>query len=379
MQLIAGAVKDYPWGVVDGLAPWLGAQADQHSGQPQAELWFGVHPSGPSPLIDTNTDDATTLTTTSTPTLADHLTREQAPVLAKVLAAAQPLSVQVHPGAHDAKKMWEDQQIAGPQILADPYEKAEVLYALEAFDAFVGWRPAGDAAEIIERIEGLALAAAALHSHDYVTAIQMITERKDQAADFARQLPTAIHHAHNSGCLSRQLTDNEIAAYEQAAHDFPEDIGVALTPLLDFTTLAPGDAVYLAPGIPHSYVRGIGFEVMTSSDNVLRLGLTGKPVFIDHALAIVDFTTPAQFIRNTATSTGTIAPDGAAFRLQVIGKQGELATGSYRLVVAIEGSCEVTVGEQTLQAHQGQAVAITAEEGAARVTSSGRAIAVLAN
>ncbi|HEY7823235.1 MAG TPA: hypothetical protein VIG24_10390 [Acidimicrobiia bacterium] len=175
------------------------------------------------------------------------------------------------------------------------------------------------------------------------------------------------------------MTDNEIAAYEQAAHDFPEDIGVALTPLLDFTTLAPGDAVYLAPGIPHSYVRGIGFEVMTSSDNVLRLGLTGKPVFIDHALAIMDFTTPAQFIRNTATSTGTIAPAGAAFRLQVIDQQGELATGSYRLVVAIEGSCEVTVGEQTLHAHQGQAVAITAEQGPARVASSGRAIAVLAD
>ncbi len=375
MHLIGGTVKDYPWGVVDGLAPWLGAAATAHSGQPQAELWFGVHPSGPSPLVQRNNDNDATPNTT----LADHLTREQAPVLAKVLTAAQPLSVQVHPNAHDAKKMWEDQQIAGPQILADPYEKAEVLYALEAFDAFVGWRPAGDAAEIIERIDGLSLAAAALHSHDYVTAIQMITERRDQAPEFARQLPTAIQQAQDAGTLSRQLTDNEIAAYQQAAHDFPDDIGVALTPLLDFTTLAPGDAVYLAPGIPHSYVRGIGFEVMTSSDNVLRLGLTGKPVFIDHALTILDFTTPAQFIRNTATSTPTIAPDGATFWLQVIDEQGELATASYRLVVAIDGSCEVAVGEQAIHADQGQAVAITAEEASVTVTTPGRAIAVLAN
>ena len=366
MHLICGSVKDYDWGVVDGLAPWLGDDAERHSGRPQAELWFGVHASGPSPLVG------------APGTLADELSRDQAPVLAKILAAAKPLSVQVHPDAHDALKMWQAQQIAGPQILADPYEKAEVLLALEPFDAFVGWRPVGDAAEIIERIDGLALAASALHAHDPITAIQMITERKADAAQFARQLPAAIRAARAAGRLSRELTENEVAAYERAARDFPQDIGVALTPMLDFTTLAPGDAVYLAPGIPHSYVRGIGFEVMTSSDNVLRLGLTSKPVFIEHALKILDFTTPAQFIRAANAGTGAIRPDGAAFWLQVIEQTTELAGDSYRLIVAIEDSCEVSVGEQTITARQGQAVAITPEEKTARISTSGRAVAAVA-
>lgn len=364
MHLIEGCVKDYPWGVVDGLAPWLGAHAQQ-SGTPQAELWFGVHPNGPSPVVN---DDASTPTT-----LADHLTREQAPVLAKVLAAAQPLSVQVHPNAHDARKMWDDQQIAGPQILADPFEKAEVLYALEPFDAFVGWRPEADAAEIIERIDGLALAASALHARDHVTAIQMIVERKDHAAGFASRIPSAVRAARDSGALSRPLTDNEVAAYDQAAKDFPDDIGVLLTPLLDFVTLDPGDAVYLAPGIPHSYVRGIGFEVMTSSDNVLRLGLTSKPVFIDHALKILDFSTPVQFM----SGVSSIRPDGADFWLQVIDQHGDLTGGSYRLVVAISGTCTVTVGERSLTAQQGQAVAVAAEEDRAQIATSGKAIAAV--
>lgn len=363
MFLIRGSVKDYPWGVVDGLGPWLGDHAGQFAGRPQAELWFGVHPSGPAPLVD------------SPANLADHLTRDQAPILAKILAAAQPLSVQVHPNAHDAKKMWEHQQIAGPQILADPYEKAEVLLALEPFDAFVGWRTAADAAQIIERIDGLALAAAALHDHDYTTAIQMIVERKSEAGTFAQQIPSAVRRAQDARTLSRSLTANEIAAYDQAARDFPDDIGVALTPLLDFVTLAPGDAVYLAPGIPHSYVRGVGFEVMTSSDNVLRLGLTGKPVFIDHALPILNFSTPAQFMRGSAT----IDPDGGAFSLRIIDAESELSSGTYRLVVAVEGTCQVSVGELVSTAAQGQAVAITAEEGVARVTTSGRAIAAIAS
>ncbi len=363
MHLLRGSVKDYDWGVVDGLAPWLGVQGVQYTGESQAELWFGVHSNGPSPLVDADA------------TLADHLTREQAPVLAKVLAAAKPLSVQVHPNAHDAKKMWADQQIAGPQILADSHEKAEVLMALQPFDAFVGWRPERDAAEIIERIDDLSLAAAALHARDRISAIQMIVERASDAASFAEQLPAAIRQAQQAGTMSRQMTDAEIAAYEQAASDFPEDIGVALTPLLDFVTLAPGESVYLAPGIPHSYVRGIGFEVMTSSDNVLRLGLTSKPVFIDYALRILDFHTSPQFIPAGAA----IEPEGGAFCLRVIdGARERLAEGAYRLVVAIEGTCDVTVGESTVSAEQGQGVAITAEEGPAQVSTAGRAIAVLA-
>ncbi|MGA1146742.1 MAG: mannose-6-phosphate isomerase, class I [Candidatus Nanopelagicales bacterium] len=363
MHRIRGSVKEYPWGVVDGLAPWLGDQAGRFAGRPQAELWFGVHPSGPSPLVDASA------------TLADELTRDQAPILAKILAAAQPLSVQVHPDAHDALRMWKHQQIAGPQILADPHEKAEVLLALEPFDAFVGWRPTADAAQIVERVDGLALAAAALHDHDHRTAIQMIVERRSDAGAFAQQIPGAVRRTQEAGTLSRSLTADEIAAYDQAARDFPDDIGVALTPLLDFVTLAPGDAVYLAPGIPHSYVRGIGFEVMTSSDNVLRLGLTGKPVFIDHALPILDFSTPAQLMRGSAS----ITPEGGAFSLVVIDRDTDLPSGTYRLVVAIEGTCQVRVGEVASTAAQGEAVAITGEEGVARVTTSGRAIAAIAS
>lgn len=366
MHHIRGSVKDYPWGIPDGLVPWT----QQATGAPQAELWFGVHPSGPSTLIggggDNDDDNEYSV-------LADFLTHEQAPVLAKILAAAQPLSVQVHPNAHQAREMWDKQQIAGPSILADPFEKAEVLMALEPFDAFVGWRPASDAAEIIERIDGLALAASALHSHDYATAIQMIVERSDNAAAFAAHVPIALEQA--ASALSRPVTDAEFEAYRQAARDFPHDIGVTLAALLDFATIGPGDAVYLAPGIPHSYVRGIGFEVMTSSDNVLRLGLTGKPVFIDHALTILDFTTPAQFI----AAGETIAPDGAAFSLRIVRASSfEAAAGDYRLVVALDGPCRVERAGEAVVAAQGTAVAITAGEPAAEVTSEGQAVVVLA-
>ena len=368
MFSIRGDVKDYDWGILDGLTPWTQVS----SGAPQAELWFGVHPSGPSPLNAVAREGDTA---DPTQTLADHLTREQAPVLAKILAAGRPLSVQVHPNARDARRMWEEQQIAGPAVLVDAYEKAEVLVALESFDAFVGWRPASDAAEVVERIDGLALAAAALHADDRVAAIQLIHGQQPQAQALVAQLPEAIDRANDAGSMTRVMSEAEIAAYRQAAADFSADIGVLMTPLLDFVTLLPGNAVYLAPGIPHSYVRGIGFEVMTSSDNVLRLGLTNKPVFVDRALDILDFDNHPQFIHGSAS----IAPVGADFRLEVVtAGSAPLAAGEYRLVVAIAGGVEVAVDGRTGRAAQGSGVVVTAGEPDAVVSAQGMAIAVIA-
>ncbi len=368
MFSIRGDVKDYDWGIIDGLTPWTQAS----TGAPQAELWFGVHPSGPSPMDGAAPEGDTA---DPTETLADHLTREQAPVLAKILAAGRPLSVQVHPNARDAKRMWDEQLIAGPAVLADSYEKAEVLVALEPFDAFVGWRPASDAAEMLERVDGMALAAAALHADDRVAAIQLIHEQQSHAQALVGQLPEAIDRANDAGSMTRVMSESEIAAYRNAAGDFPADIGVLMTPLLDFVTLLPGDAVYLAPGIPHSYVRGIGFEVMTSSDNVLRLGLTNKPVFVDRALDILDFDTDPQFIHGSTS----IAPVGADFQLEVVtAGSSPFATGEYRLVVAIAGDVDVAVGGQTRTATQGRGVVVTAGEPDAVVSTQGMAIVVIA-
>ena len=56
---------------------------------------------------------------------------------------------------------------------------------------------------------------------------------------------------------------------------------------MQFHVLEKGQAIHLSPGTPHSYVKGLAVEIMTSSDNVLRMGLTNKPINIDAALSIV--------------------------------------------------------------------------------------------
>ena len=62
--------------------PWAG----RATGGPQAELWFGVHPGGPSPLVDTAGEPTGEL-------LADHFDIAAIPLLVKLLAAARPLAM----------------------------------------------------------------------------------------------------------------------------------------------------------------------------------------------------------------------------------------------------------------------------------------------
>jgi mannose-6-phosphate isomerase len=53
--------------------------------------------------------------------------------------------------------------------------------------------------------------------------------------------------------------------------------------------LAPGEALYLPAGILHSYLEGVGLELMASSDNVLRGGLTTKHVDVPELLRVLSF------------------------------------------------------------------------------------------
>ena len=60
------------------------------------------------------------------------------------------------------------------------------------------------------------------------------------------------------------------------------------TLLLNLVHLQPGEAIRLGPGNLHAYLGGAGIELMGASDNVVRGGLTVKPVDVDDLLAVVD-------------------------------------------------------------------------------------------
>ena len=337
MLIVRGAVKDYDWGIVDGLAPWSDA-----TGGPQAELWFGVHPGGPSPLIGEDWE----LTGEN---LGDRFDVEAIPLLVKLLAAAKPLSVQVHPRRTVALDQYRAQQSqeTGPRIYSDPFEKTEMLVALTAFEAFCGWRDADEAASMLTSIEGTDAAVTALRTGKIDEAIRALLGLS--TAERIAQLPQAAREA--------GLPLAQVAAYETVTALYADDPGALVTPLLDYISLEPGQAVYVPAGVPHSYIRGTGLEVMTSSDNVVRLGLTTKPVHVDHAInALVPDLRP-QVLR---TDHGDLIwPIDSPFVVRVLREGSErILSGSYRIVLLIDGSARVESEEAESSLRRGTAAVL---------------------
>lgn len=101
------------------------------------------------------------------------------------------------------------------------------------------------------------------------------------------------------GSAARLVRDVAAAARTGAdlAHRFaarlaqvhPTDPAVIASMLLNPVTLRPGEALFIPPGTLHSYFRGFGVEVMATSGNVLRAGLTTKRVDVTEVLDAAEY------------------------------------------------------------------------------------------
>lgn len=249
MQRIEGVVQHYAWGDSDFIPKLLGLKPD---GRPWAELWLGTHIGGPAVLAD------------GTP-LVDVTGR--LPYLLKVLACSEPLSLQVHPNAEQAR----DGHARG--VYADPNQKPEILCALTPFEAFCGVRPIARTLAVLDElgINGLADVLAA----DGPGAVLTGLYRGD-----LDPRPTIDACARASRPEAQWVTRLEAM--------YPGDVSVAATMLLNYVVLEPGDAIRLDAGNLHAYLHGAGIELMGASDNVVRGGLTVKPVDVDELLRVVD-------------------------------------------------------------------------------------------
>lgn len=251
MQRIEGVVQHYAWGDPTFIPTMLGLPPD---GRPWAELWLGTHPNGPARLLD-----GTPLSDVTGPL----------PYLLKVLAAAEPLSMQVHPDAEQAR----DGHARG--VYGDDRPKPELLVALTRFEALCGFRPVDRTHELLVRLGPGG------------GALDRVVTTDGPAAAMAGLYRGTIDTGPVLDACER--ADGPEAAWVRRLHrSHPGDPSVAATLLLHHVVLRPGEALRLDAGTVHAYLGGAGIELMGASDNVVRAGLTVKPVDVDELLRIVD-------------------------------------------------------------------------------------------
>lgn len=250
MNRIQGVVQHYAWGDERTIPSILGMSPD---GRPWAEYWLGTHPNGP----------ATTVEGESLSTVTGPL-----PFLLKLLAAAEPLSLQAHPDAARARRGHES------GIYPDPFPKPELLCALTPFDALCGVRPVEATVELLRRLDADELSRAIEGDGIAATLTSLYRGRLDPAPTIER----CEHHPEVA----------EAALVTRLATMYPGEPSVVVTLLLNRVALRPGQAIFLGPGNLHAYLVGSGVELMGASDNVVRGGLTVKDVDVDELLTIVD-------------------------------------------------------------------------------------------
>lgn len=312
MQLLRGAIRTYAWGSRTAIPEFTGRPSP--AAHPEAELWLGAHPGDPALLESPESGAGTT-------SLLDAIGADpeaqlgaavrdefgdRLPFLVKVLAADEPLSLQAHPSARQAAEGYQREQQRGVPINSavrnyrDPNHKPELLMALSDFHALAGFRPADRSVALMRALDVAELqpyiallgGAAGADGLRAVFTTWITLPQPDLDVLIPAVLDAAVSYIRSGG---REFAA-EARTVLELGERYPGDAGVLAALLLNRISLAPGQGIYLPAGNLHSYLHGVGMEVMANSDNVLRGGLTPKHVDVPELLRVLDFT-PAVDVR----------------------------------------------------------------------------------
>ncbi|WP_159942697.1 MULTISPECIES: mannose-6-phosphate isomerase, class I [unclassified Nocardiopsis] len=388
MHRLTNQVRPYAWGARAAIPRLLGAEPD---GTPQAELWLGAHHGAPSTAqCEDGARPLPALISDNPHRVLGRRTAERfgarLPFLLKVLAAEAPLSLQVHPDADRARAGFEAEERAGIPVDAphrnyrDPHHKPELLLALEPFEALCGFREPTAASVDLRGLtcELAALLRADLALPDTGAALRaaltrLLTlpdgERPRLIGDFVREWS-----ASGASCPHRAIVTDLAARY-------PDDPGAVAALLLNRVTLWPGQALFLPAGNMHAYLQGTAVEVMASSDNVLRAGLTRKHVDAPELLDVVDFSVlPIPYARpDHLDGRREFRPAAPEFALHEIGPgriTAHLPGEGPAVVLALHGQVELVaeVG-QGVTLRRGESVFVQADSGPIKVEGQGHVVA----
>ncbi len=372
VDLLACTVMPYEWGSSSAIAELTG-RASPSSG-PEAELWMGAHPMAPSRLARGGAPERPL-----PEVIAENPERElgrevttafgpRLPFLLKVLAAAAPLSLQAHPNAEQARLGFEDEdrrgipRDGGTRSYRDSSHKPELLCALVPVDALCGFRRASDTLRLFDEL-------ACSELDPILAPLRASTDRDGIAAVFRSlmTMPAAegsrLVRATVASCATRSTAAPFAREYEWARRLdalYPGDVGVVSALLLNLVHLEPGEALYLGAGNLHAYLSGVGVEIMASSDNVLRGGLTKKHVDVPELMRVLDFTdgpvlplrarpvddhervfdTPAREFRLSAIEL----EEGLSVSRDVRGPEVLLCTRGDVIVAPADGSAPLALG-----------------------------------
>jgi mannose-6-phosphate isomerase len=395
MFVLENEIKPYAWGSRTAFSELF--DLANPNAEPQAELWMGAHPLGPSRLASGAADT----------TLLDLIAREpeavlgagvrgsfgdRLPFLLKALAADAPLSIQAHPNPEQARRGYEADDAAGIPLDApqrnyrDRSHKPELLCALTRFEALCGFRTPRESLLLVSELgvpELTSLTVPLRSSPDADGLRGVLSLLFSEGTQRPALVEAVVSACAKVGPRSVRYA-RELAWGGALAARYPGDVGCVLALLLNLVVLKPGEAIFLPAGNLHSYLGGTGVEIMANSDNVLRAGLTPKHVNPSELLRIVDFRPgPVELVEPTLrgeATTGAVevvySTPASEFELSRL----ELDGGSWRpqsrrgpeIVFCTRGEFELGVAGQRVTLERGRSALFLAADSIYEVAGAGR-------
>jgi mannose-6-phosphate isomerase len=355
---ITNDANAYAWGSESLIPAFMGTN---ENGKPQAEVWLGTHPISTARFIDTDE------------TIDSEVSLR---FLVKILAAAKPLSIQVHPSKEQAEYGFVRENIlnihrnAFNRNYKDDNHKPEMLIAIkDGFKALCGFRKIEDSLKALDLISKHTEYSSEMSS--ILNFKTLVTEKGNEnmkevlsyilespeGQSLANAMTHSLKQIHNDATVS---DDIKILCF--IASHFPNDVGIAVAVLMNPVILKKGEALFLPAGNVHAYIEGIGLEVMTESDNVLRGGLTTKYIDVEELLKIVDTSTLESPIYNPEIK-GNIKiynPMDEVTIVEAYDSQVELNNKDC-IAVALTKST-LTFNNESVELEQGESVLIREEE-----------------
>ena len=384
MYRIDGVLQHFAWGDTKAIAEVRGVDP---SGRPEAEFWLGAHPNAPSrvvfgdPSIDHGgiEDDTLTLDALIDRDPAAHLGPVVAerfdglPFLLKLLAAAEPLSIQAHPDGQQAIDGFERENRLGIAVSApnrsyrDERHKPELICAITRFEAKCGLRELGATRRLLSlftdrRVEPLRSLLAGDTAEDALR--WLLTAAPEQSAavvdgvvNDCRRLVAEIDNASDDGCHPASEFEPDIRWTIEINRRYSGDPGVVVALLLNHIVLEAGEALYLAAGILHSYLNGFAVELMANSDNVLRGGLTEKHVNAQELLGVVAYRSYDPTVQRARGPVHRYRVDAADFGLvRYTGDAHRCMPDGPEIVLVTEGSARLESNDSAIEVGRGEAV-----------------------
>lgn len=376
-----GKFQHYDWGGSTFIPNLLKLSTPEN--KPYAEYWLGAHPSSPSEIQFENAWLPLGKVIEAVPELLGEKIRYQfgdtLPYLLKILDVKHPLSIQVHPTKADAEQGFireNEAEIAldAPErMYKDRNHKPEMMIALSDFWVLHGFKAIADINASLEAHDSLKPIALTLEEKGLSAAYAEVMQAdKQQLASWLLPVIEEKFEEYQADKLTPNNPDYWVCYIFDMLNSAPDklDGGLVCFYFFNIVHLQKGEGLYQGAGLPHAYLRGQNIELMASSDNVIRGGLTRKHMNIPELLQHIDYRpiTP-QIIPPFCESDDDIhlypTPEAKDFALQHVEfkpfDEENFTADSASILLVMKGSMYIDLGREIIYLTQGEAAFIAAE------------------